>query len=131
MSLLAPVSWGELLDKITILQIKNERIADREKLQNVRHELDLLLSVRDRQAVFPEGLDALVAALRQVNERIWETEDAIRLCERKQDFGAGFVELARAAYQSNDQRSQLKHRINILLGSQVIEEKSYTAYRAG
>ena len=131
MSLLVPVSWGELLDKITILQIKSERMTDAEKLANVRHELDLLVSVSDRQLVRPAGLDDLVAALRQVNERLWDIEDAIRLCERQQDFGAGFVALARAVYQTNDQRAALKHRINILLGSQVVEEKSYQPYEAG
>jgi hypothetical protein len=134
MSLLVPVSWGELLDKITILQIKSERMTDAAKLANVRHELDLLVSVSDRQLVRPAGLDDLddlLAALRQVNERLWDIEDAIRLREKQQDFGAGFVTLARAVYQTNDRRAALKHRINTLLGSQVVEEKSYQPYEAG
>jgi hypothetical protein len=131
MSLLVPVSWGELLDKITILQIKSERMTDAVKLANVRHELDLLVSAADRQLVRPAGLDELVAALRQVNERLWDIEDAIRLREREQDFGAGFVALARSVYQANDRRAALKHRINILMGSQVVEEKSYQPYEAG
>lgn len=131
MSLLVPVSWGELLDKITILQIKSERITDWGKLENVRHELEQLTAVRTRQAVHPDGLDALVAALRKVNERLWDIEDAIRLCEKKQDFSAEFVDLARAVYINNDQRAGLKYKINLLMGSQVIEEKSYTPYAAG
>jgi hypothetical protein len=131
MSLLIPVSWGELLDKITILQIKSERMTDTVKRGNVRHELNLLVIVRDRQGPCPDGLEELVAALRTVNEQLWDIEDAIRLCEKKQDFGAAFIELARAVYTSNDRRAALKYRINSLLGSQVIEEKSYESYGAG
>jgi hypothetical protein len=130
MSLLVPVSWGELLDKITILQIKSERMTDAVKIDNVRRELDLLVSVRDRQAVRPDGLEELVSALRQVNEQLWDVEDAIRLCEKKQDFSARFIDLARAVYMNNDQRAGLKYRINTLLGSQVREEKSYESYSA-
>lgn len=131
MSLLVPVSWGELLDKITILQIKSERIGDAAKLQNIRHELALLLSIRDDQTSLPQELDALVVSLRQVNERLWEIEDAIRFCEKKKDFGPGFVELARAVYHNNDRRAELKYQINALLGSSVIEEKSYQSYTTG
>ena len=128
MSLLIPVSWGELLDKITILQIKVERMTDAEKLKNVRHELGLLVSVRDREISGSTGLDDLLAALRQTNERLWDIEDAIRICEKKQDFGNRFIELARAVYITNDQRAGLKLQLNALLGSQVIEEKSYESY---
>ena len=131
MSLLIPVSWGELLDKIAILQIKAERMTDAEKLGNVRHELDLLVSVRDREISMAAGLDDLVADLRLANERLWEIEDAIRVCEKERDFGSRFIELARAVYMTNDQRANLKYRINTLLGSQVVEEKSYESYRTG
>ncbi len=131
MSLLVPVSWGELLDKITILQIKSERIGDAAKLRNIRHELASLLSVRDNRMPLPRELDGLVVSLRQVNERLWEIEDAIRLCEMKKDFGPGFVELARAVYHNNDRRAVLKYQINALLGSSVIEEKSYQSYTTG
>lgn len=131
MSLLVPVSWGELLDKITILQIKNERIQDAEKLKNVHHELALLVSVCDREISDLPELRDLVQALRQVNERLWEIEDAIRLHEKEQDFGHGFIELARAVYMTNDRRAALKYRINSLLGSSVIEEKSYASYSVG
>jgi len=128
MSLLIPVSWGELLDKMTILQIKSERMTDAAKLVNVRHELQLLAEVRDRQGFAPDGLAGLMAELRSVNERLWEIEDAIRECERRQDFGGCFVELARSVYFSNDRRAALKYRINRLMGSPVVEEKSYAAY---
>ena len=131
MSLLIPVSWGELLDKIAILQIKAERMTDTDKLRNVRHELDLLVSVRDREIGKADGFDALVADLRRVNERLWEIEDAIRICEKERDFGSRFIELARAVYMTNDQRANLKYRINTLLGSQVVEEKSYESYGTG
>lgn len=131
MSLLIPVSWGELLDKIAILQIKAERMTDTDKLGNVRHELDLLLSVRDREISMAAGLDKLVADLRLTNERLWEIEDAIRICEKERDFGSRFIELARAVYMTNDQRASLKYRINTLLGSQVVEEKSYESYETG
>ena len=131
MSLLVPVSWGELLDKITILQIKTERIQDADKLKNVHHELALLVSVCDREISGLPELRDLVQALRQANERLWEIEDAIRLHEKEQDFGHGFIELARAVYMTNDRRAALKYRINTLLGSSVIEEKSYASYLVG
>ncbi|MDP3479968.1 MAG: DUF6165 family protein [Desulfoprunum sp.] len=128
MSLLVPVSWGELLDKICILQIKLERMNDAEKRRNVGHELGLLVSVRDREISGSTELDELVTGLRQVNERLWDIEDAIRLCERNQDFGSRFIELARAVYRTNDLRAGLKYQMNAFLGSGVIEEKSYEPY---
>jgi len=131
MSLLIPVSWGELLDKITILQIKSERMTDAAKLANVRSELELLEEVRNRLGGDPDGLAELVADLREVNGRLWEIEDAIRDCEREQDFEERFIELARSVYFTNDRRADLKYRINSLMGSQVVEEKSYTPYADG
>ncbi len=128
MSLLIPVSWGELLDKITILEIKSERMTDDVKLANVRSELELLQGVRDRQGAGPDGLAQLVAELHEVNGRLWEIEDAIRDCERDQDFGERFIELARSVYFTNDRRADLKYRINRLIGSPVVEEKSYAPY---
>jgi hypothetical protein len=131
MSLLIPVSWGELLDKITILEIKSERMDDAAKLANVRRELELLMEVRNRQGESPAGLAGLVAELRAANERLWEIEDAIRDCERQRDFGQRFIEMARSVYFTNDRRADLKFRINRLMGSQVVEEKSYTPYANG
>ena len=127
-SIAVAVSAGELIDKITILEIKSERIADAAKLANVRHELETLDAAR-REAVTPSpGLDELTAGLKAVNERLWQIEDDIRDCERNGDFGPRFVELARAVYVNNDERAALKRRINELLGSDIVEEKSYAAY---
>lgn len=123
-----PVSPGELVDKITILEIKAERIADPRKLENVRRELRLLQEVRDAAIRPSDGLDGLTRQLRTVNQALWETEDDIRACERRGDFGAGFIELARSVYKTNDRRAALKREVNELLGSALVEEKSYVRY---
>lgn len=125
MTLLAPVSWGELIDKITILEIKSARIADPAKFVNVKRELNALTRARDGQGKPLAGLDELARELRRVNEALWQIEDDIRECEAKRDFGAKFVELARAVYRTNDKRAELKRRVNELMGSELIEEKSY------
>ena len=122
-----PVSPGELLDKISILEIKAERIDDRKKLENVRHELNVLCEVR--HALAPSAaLSALTAELKSVNESLWDVEDALRDCERRLKFGPRFVELARSVYRHNDRRSVLKRQINELLGSRLVEEKAYAPY---
>ena len=126
--ILVEVAPGELIDKITILQIKSERIADADKLRNVRVELEVLETARDGAMAATRELDALTAQLKQVNEALWEIEDGIRDCERERDFGPKFIELARSVYHSNDRRAALKRQINELLGSKLIEEKSYAAY---
>ena len=126
-TLSVPVSPGELLDKISILEIKAERIDDRAKLENVRHELGVLREVR--QAIAPSAaLSALTAELKSVNESLWDVEDSLRDCERRLKFGPRFVELARSVYRHNDRRSVLKRQINELLGSRLIEEKAYAPY---
>ena len=125
--ILAPVSWGELLDKITILEIKSERIGDPTKLRNIQHELATLRAIQDRHPL-PAAVNALVDALRAVNEAIWNIEDDIRDQERKKDFGPRFIELARAVYRTNDERARLKREINLALNSDLVEEKSYTPY---
>jgi len=126
--ILVEIAPGELIDKITILEIKIERIADPDKLNNVRVELEVLERVRD-EAVEPSPLLGDVAArLKRVNEALWDIEDDIRDCERRQDFGPRFIELARSVYRSNDQRAAVKREVNELLGSKLIEEKSYTDY---
>jgi hypothetical protein len=124
-SVLIEASPGELIDKITILEIKSERIADVVKLRNVRTELAALVVARDRAIVASERLAALTAELRSVNEALWTIEDDIRICERDGEFGPRFVELARSVYQQNDRRAATKRQINELLGSEIIEEKSY------
>jgi hypothetical protein len=120
------ISPGELIDKITILEIKSRRIGDPEKLRNVRRELTTLEAARDRTIVPSEELAALTAELRSVNESLWQVEDDIRSRDRDGDFGSGFVELARSVYKHNDHRAALKRRINERLGSEIVEEKSYS-----
>ena len=122
------VGAGELIDKITILQIKSERIEDAAKLKNVRHELDFLSAARDASIPASDELNDLSQALKQVNEALWEIEDDIRACEAEKDFGEKFIELARAVYITNDKRAALKKDINILTGATIIEEKSYTDF---
>ena len=121
-----PVSWGELIDKITILEIKVEKLRAPEALANARRELALL------SAELPppqESLSAMKADLAAVNRALWDIEDGIRAKEAAQSFDAGFVELARSVYHRNDERSRIKRAINQLLGSELIEEKQYVRYR--
>ena len=122
------IAPGELIDKITILQIKTERMGDAEKLANVRIELDVLSASRDAAIPPSTEMDRLSACLKSVNEELWVIEDDIRDCERAGDFGPRFVELARAVYRTNDRRAALKREINVLLGSALVEEKSYQPY---
>lgn len=121
-----PVSWGELIDKITILEIKVERLQASAARANAAHELALL---RVELAEPPMGLAALRDQLAAVNRRLWDIEDGIRRKEASQAFDAEFIELARAVYRNNDERSRIKRAINHLLGSGIIEEKQYVGYR--
>jgi len=124
-SVAVAVAPGELIDKITILEIKAVRIGDGAKRANVRAELAVLVEARDRAIVGSDELEALASELRSVNEALWDIEDDIRDREREGDFGERFVALARSVYQTNDLRAELKRRINLLLGSAILEEKSY------
>jgi len=128
MNLSVPIGPGELIDKITILEIKSERLAARDKLANVRAELAALTRARDAAIAASPALDQLTAALKQVNQALWRIEDEIRDCERAADFGPRFISLARAVYRTNDERAALKRRINDLLDADIVEEKSYAAY---
>lgn len=119
-----PVSWGELLDKITILEIKRDRIAKAEARANVLREYGLLRRI-GAEVMRQDAVATLVVALKQVNERLWDIEDAIREREAATDFGADFVALARAVYQQNDRRAAIKRAINEELESDLVEEKSY------
>ncbi|MGA3157450.1 MAG: DUF6165 family protein [Steroidobacteraceae bacterium] len=124
-----PISPGELLDKITILRIKSERMSDASKLANVRHELELL--ERTWSAAVPPSANVRAdeLALAAVNTRLWDIEDEIRVLERRQQFDAAFIKLARSVYIENDERAAIKKRVNVALGSALIEEKSYQPYR--
>lgn len=125
-----PVSYGELIDKITILEIKSRRITDAAKLANVRNELDLLNATWANDAASRTDISAERARLLAVNELLWDIEDRIRLKEKAQAFDAEFIELARSVYFRNDERAAFKREINLKLGSQLVEEKSYQDYRA-
>ncbi len=127
-AILIEVGPGELVDKITILAIKSERMSDEGKLKNVRHELAVLDAARRAHIPASAELTRLEAALKEVNEALWVIEDDIRQCEADKDFGPKFVELARSVYKQNDKRAALKKDINLLTGSSIIEEKSYTEF---
>jgi hypothetical protein len=125
-----PVSPGELLDKVTILRIKSRRMSDAAKLANVRIELKVLEETWAASAYAKADISADVNALLEVNERLWVIEDDIRDKERAKEFDAEFVRLARAVYVENDERAAIKRRINVKLGSTIVEEKSYASYKA-
>jgi len=120
-----PVSAGELLDKISILSIKEARISDGAKLANVRKELRLLQDVAEGLPIEESQLSRWLSALREVNESLWEIEDEIRACEARREFEDPFISLARAVYRKNDERSRIKREINEATGSEIVEEKSY------
>ncbi len=126
--ILIPISPGELLDKITILQIKAERITDPVKVANVKTELDMLSKVWDESVESDDVITTLSAELKSINERLWEIEDDIRDEEHNRRFGERFVELARAVYVTNDERADAKKKVNLHLNSTIVEEKSYQDY---
>jgi Family of unknown function (DUF6165) len=124
--IMVPVSPGELIDKITILRLKAERIADAGKLVNVRHELAVLETAAEG---VPRGvIAAMEAELQEINAALWDIEDAIREADARGDFGEAFVALAQAVYRTNDRRAEVKKRINLALGSVIVEEKSYASH---
>jgi Family of unknown function (DUF6165) len=123
-----PISPGELLDKITILRIKSARMSDATKVANVRHELALLEKTWKDCGASAVDLGMEEANLTRVNEKLWVIEDDIRDEEHAHRFGEKFIELARAVYVTNDERAAIKKRINTLLGSTIVEEKSYKQY---
>jgi len=123
-----PVSWGEVIDKITILEIKNTKLSGADALANVRKELSLLSSVADVYLANNARLSDLKHRLRVVNDALWAIEDDIREKEAKQEFDNQFIALARSVYTRNDERAAIKREINDLLRSDIVEEKSYTKY---
>ena len=127
-TMMVPVSFGEVLDKITILEIKSERIKDESKLENVRQELDELSRVWNETLTDPDKVKQERQELKGVNEELWEIEDGIREEEAAGNFGDRFIELARAVYFTNDRRAALKKQVNLALGSRFVEEKSYQDY---
>jgi DNA-binding transcriptional regulator PaaX len=128
--ILVEIAAGELIDKITILQIKREKIADATKLANICHELAVLNQAHEDFLPKSAGIIIATDELKQINEALWDIEDEIRDCERRQDFGPRFIELARSVYFSNDRRAAVKRQINDQAGSRLVEEKSYANYVA-
>ena len=128
MSIKVEISVGELLDKMTILQIKAERIKDASKLENIKKELRVLQSQWKDSPYARDNLDEKITSLKEVNETLWEIEDKIRNKEKQQIFDEEFITLARSVYISNDRRAEIKHIINSQTGSALIEEKSYSDY---
>ena len=128
MLLNVPTAPGELLDKLTILEIKSERMADPAKLANVRRELETLRALWAASPGAGRDVGPLIAELKGINERLWEIEDAIRSKEAEQTFDAEFIQLARSVYLNNDRRASIKRALNLALGSELIEEKSYADY---
>lgn len=126
--IMVPTAPGELVDKLTILRLKAERITDAQKLANIRHEQDVLMATAGAQLPKSDRLAALWDDLYRINARLWVIEDDIRDCERAGDFGRRFVELARSVYRVNDERAAVKKAINLHLGSAIVEEKSYADY---
>ena len=127
--ILTPVSPGEILDKITILEIKAVQITDKEKHINVKHELSILQSTWDQYVTATSQLSELKKQLKMVNQDLWNIEDNIRIKESKKQFDQEFIQIARSVYVENDKRAYLKKQINLLLGSELIEEKSYENYQ--
>jgi hypothetical protein len=127
-AILIPVSPGELLDKISILEIKAMRLQGETKLTHVLNELELLQETKSAYGLTGSGLEDLSAELKATNEALWNIEDEIRDCERQSDFGERFITLARSVYRQNDRRAALKREINLLCDSALIEEKSYSSY---
>lgn len=124
-----PISPGEMLDKITILEIKSERISDPDKLANVNRELEMLVTLWNKYVQEDETLSGLRQQLKSINEKLWDIEDDIRDEERNKRFGERFIELARSVYVTNDERANSKKEINLHLNSEIVEEKSYQDYQ--
>ena len=128
MSVEIAVSYGELFDKISILEIKQSRVVNADQRINIENELNVLNRVRATIVPSNFKIDDLIGGLTDVNERLWDVEDKLRDCERRQDFSATFIELARSVYRLNDRRAELKRELNSRLGSELVEEKIYSEY---
>lgn len=123
-----PISVGELLDKVTILEIKSEKISDKDKLNNINHELGLLNRICEEAGFMNAEVQVQKEALKTVNLKLWKIEDDIRIMEKNRQFDDAFIQLARSVYVRNDDRAAIKKKINVMTGSQLVEEKSYQDY---
>ena len=127
-NLVIPISPGELIDKITILEIKRESILDKEKLSNINLEYKVLLETLENKIIASNEIDSLRIKLKTINKKLWDIEDQLRDLERSKTFNEDFIKLARSVYFTNDERSEVKKSINKLLNSEIVEEKSYSKY---
>ena len=127
-NLVIPISPGELIDKITILEIKRESIVDKEKLSNINLEYMVLLETLENKIIASNEIDSLRIKLKTINKKLWDIEDQLRDLERSKTFNEDFIKLARSVYFTNDERSEIKKSINKLLNSEIVEEKSYSKY---
>ena len=126
--ILSEISPGDLLDKISILEIKLEKINDKEKLNEINKEYDILKEVKNLNLKITKNIEDLFKQLKKVNENLWAIEDNLRICEKNKNFGSDFIELARGVYLNNDKRSQIKFEINKTLDSNIKEIKQYVNY---
>tara|TARA_Y100000768_G_C23817168_1_gene604704 strand:- start:43 stop:435 length:393 start_codon:yes stop_codon:yes gene_type:complete len=130
MNIEIPISYGELLDKLSILEIKKEKITDKSKLENIEHEFNILKKLSDAiKQNFKEEYDNLYTLLIEINRKLWEIEDEIRILEANKDFNDEFIQLARSVYIVNDERFEQKKLINKTFGSEIMEEKQYIKYK--
>ena len=129
MEIKGPISLGELIDKITILEIKNEKINDKEKLKNISNELDKLFTLLNSLQLSKKDLDKYSKQLYVVNKKLWETEDILRALENEKSFNKEFIDNARNVYKLNDERFRIKNKLNKQFSSEIIEEKSYKEYK--
>jgi len=128
MKILVQVSAGELLDKLTILEIKASHISDAVKLKSINHELEVVSQTWQNAKPSDIDISSEMAELKKINQRLWNIEDDIRAKEATKQFDAAFIEIARSVYVTNDQRAKIKHKLNMKLGSDIVEEKSYEQY---
>ena len=126
--ILSEISAGELLDKISILEIKLQKIQDKNNLDEIKKEYNILIKIQNSSIEFTDKIKNLFKEIKEVNINLWEIEDKIRICEKNKDFGKNFIELARDVYFNNDKRSKIKSEINKLLGSNIKEIKQYADY---
>jgi len=126
--ILTEISAGELLDKISILEIKLEKIKDKNSQEEIKKEYKILKEIQNSSIKYEDGIKNLINSIKEVNIKLWDAEDKLRICEKNKDFGKSFIELAREIYFNNDKRSKIKSEINKILGSNIKEVKQYVKY---
>ena len=126
--ILTEISAGELLDKISILEIKLKKIKDKNSQEEIKKEYKILKEIQNSSIKYDDRIKNLINSIKEVNIKLWDAEDKLRICEKNKDFGKSFIELAREIYFNNDKRSKIKSEINKILGSNIKEVKQYVKY---